>query len=91
MTEQNATIVREIVTEIEKLPDDKIVEVMDFVRFLRTQSDSDRTKRHSPRALNETRLAQLYAESSEEDQQLAETGVSDFAASLTGEDSSAKG
>ncbi len=82
MTEQNATIVCEIVTEIEKLPDKKIVEVMDFVRFLRTQSDSDRTKRHSPRTLNETRLAQLYADSSDEDQQLAEIGMSNYAATL---------
>ncbi len=91
MTEQRTAVVHEIVTELERLPDEKIVEVLDFVRFLREQFESGRPKHYAPRILNEAKWAELYADSAEEDQGLAETGLSDYAASLKTEDSDAKG
>ena len=90
MTEQSTTTVREIVTELENLPDEKIIEVLDFVRFLRWQIEPARAKRYAPRALNEEQLTQLYAESAEDDQQLAEMGMSDYAVSLKTEDADEK-
>ncbi len=91
MTDQSTTLVREIVTELEKLSDEKIVEVLDFVRFLRLRSEYKRIKRSSYRIFDETKAARLYAESAEEDRELAETGISDYASSLNAEDADAKG
>jgi hypothetical protein len=90
MTEQAKAIVREIVNELESLPDGKIIEVLDFARFLRRQPEY-RGKYHKSRVLNETRLAQLYGESAEEDKQISELGMSDYATALKSEDSNAKG
>lgn len=83
-------IVRTIVAELEDLPDEKIVEVLDFVRFLRVRYGIN-GKRYAPRVLNKERLAQLYAESADEDVQLAETGITDYAEGLKREDSNAEG
>ena len=74
-------IVQTIVAELGELPDEKIVEVLDFVRFLRVRYGVN-GKRHAPRVLNEERWAQLYAESAEEEMQLAEAGMGDYAEGL---------
>lgn len=91
MTEATTTIVREIVSEVEKLPDEKIVEVLDFVRFLKTRIEYHQPKRHNHRVFDEARAAKLYAEAADEDRQLAESGMSDYIASLKSEDVDAKG
>ncbi|OQY84993.1 MAG: hypothetical protein B6D41_14865 [Chloroflexi bacterium UTCFX4] len=83
-------IVRTIVAELEDLPDEKIVEVLDFVRFLRVRYGIN-GKRYAPRVLDKERLAQLYAESADEDVQLAETGMTDYAEGLKREDFNAEG
>ena len=90
MTEATATIAREIAREVEKLPDEKIVEVLDFVRFLKTRIEYHQPKRHSHRLFDEADAAKLYAEAGEEDRQLAESGFSDYASSLKSEDDDAK-
>lgn len=83
-------VVQTIVSELAGLPDEKIVEVLDFVRFLRVRYHI-RGKRYAPRTVNEEEWARLYAESAEEDAQLAEAGIADYAASLKQEDADAKG
>ena len=83
-------VVQTIVSELAELPDEKIVEVLDFVRFLRVRYGIQ-AKRHAPRTWSEERLAQLYAESAEEDFELAEAGIEEYAAGLEREDDDAKG
>ncbi len=89
MTEHTAIVVRQIVSELENLPDEKIIEVLNFVKRLKSGSPYQ-TKRYHPRVLNESQLAKQYGESAEEDKQLAEMGTSDFADSLKAEDGNAK-
>ena len=84
-------VVREIVTEIEKLSEDKAIEVLDFVRFLRSRPEHAYVKRSSKRVFDEAKAAQLYAETADEDRRLAESGISDYASSLHTEDTDAKG
>lgn len=83
-------VVQAIVSELTELPDEKIVEVLDFVRFLRVRYGV-KIKRHTARMFNEERLAQLYAESADEDAQLAETGITEYADGLKREDANAEG
>lgn len=82
MTIQTEGVVREIIGELEQLPDDKVIEVLDFVRFLRTQYETKPLRRRSQHTLKEEELARLYAESADEDRELAEAGLSDYSASL---------
>ncbi|MBI4789054.1 MAG: hypothetical protein HY782_18640 [Chloroflexi bacterium] len=84
-------VLREIVTEVEKLPDDKAVEVLDFVRFLRSRPEQIYSNRSSKRVFDEAKATELYAEAANEDRQLAESGISDYASSLNSEDADAKG
>ncbi len=90
MTEQTAMVFREIVSELEDLSEEEIVQVLNFVRAIKSGTFYE-IKRYRPRVLNESQLAKLYDESGDEDKQLAEHGMSDFADSLKTEDSDAKG
>jgi hypothetical protein len=90
MTTKSATVINVIVSELETLPNERIGEVLDFVRFLKWQSEPDQLKRYSQRAFSEEQLARLYGNSADEDVQLAEFGMSDYAAQLTTEDDDAK-
>jgi hypothetical protein len=85
MTTETNVIVQAIVSELAELPDEKIVEVLDFVRFLRVRYHVN-AKRYAPRLLNEEHWAQLYAESAEEDSELSEAGIADYDAMLKRED-----
>jgi len=91
MTHQVAEVVHEIVTELKGLSDEKVVEVLDFVRFLNTRSSGSSFKHAPRRVLDEAQLVRLYAECAEEDRQLAEMGMADYAAALKSEDANAKG
>ena len=84
------TIVREIVTELEKLPEDQVNEVLDFVRFLRSRTAYRVQKRREHRIFDEAKAAELYAEAEEEDRKLAESGMTDYTSSLKTEDADAK-
>lgn len=83
-------VVQTIVSELAELPDEKIVEVLDFVRFLRVRYTMH-MKRYAPRTVNEERWAQLYAESADQDIELAEQGLNDYVAALNREDANAEG
>ncbi len=88
MSEQSTLVMREIVSELRALPDEKIVEVLDFVQFLRARQ---KPKRYAPRVVDEAQWAKLFAESAEEDGELAEMGLDDYLNSLVQEDSNEKG
>ncbi len=90
MSAEANVVVQTIVSELAELPDEKIVEVLDFVRFLRVRYRIN-AKRYAPRTVNEEQWARLYAESAEEDVQLAEAGIADYDARLKQEDADAKG
>ena len=87
----NQAVMNEIVTEIEKLPDVQVTEVLDFVRFLRTRSGSTHPRQYSRRIFDEAKAATLYSEATAEDRQLAEAGLPDYVAALKNEDADAKG
>jgi len=44
-----------LLQELEGLPEEKVVEVIDFIRFLKTQKDKDELARRFARALEEAR------------------------------------
>lgn len=90
MSAEPNPVVQNIISELAELPDEKIVEVLDYVRFLRVQYGI-KAKRYAPRTLNEERLAELYAENADEDMQLAEAGIGDYDAMLKREDANAEG
>jgi hypothetical protein len=72
---------KEYVTqELDLLDEAKLQQVADYLAFLRFQS---RPKK--PR-LSDTELAALYAEFAEEDRQMAEEGMEDYAHALATED-----
>ncbi|TAH53798.1 MAG: DUF2281 domain-containing protein [Chloroflexota bacterium] len=90
MSTDAENVVQTIISELTELPDEKVIEVLDFVRFLRVRHGT-KVKRHTPRTLNEARLAELYAESADEELQLAEEGIEDYDAALKREDAHAEG
>ena len=90
MTQATATVLREIASEVEKLPDEKIIEVLDFVRFLKVRVEYGQPKHYARRIFDEANVAKLYAAGAEEDHQLAESGISDYRTGLKSEDDDAK-
>ncbi|MCC7164340.1 MAG: hypothetical protein IT331_17740 [Anaerolineae bacterium] len=85
MSAEANVVVQAIVSELANLPDEKIVEVLDFVRFLRVRYSTN-IKRYAPRVVNEEQWTELYTDSAEEDILLAEAGLEDYAAGLARED-----
>ena len=90
MTNQMEIVVRAIVSELEHLPDAKIIEVLDFARFLRTNLLYAQPQRTVHRILDETQVAALYAEAASDDLELAESGLGDYRTALRDEDADAK-
>src|SRR5689334_18322838 len=90
MSAESAVVVQTILSELEELPDEKLAEVLDFVRFLRVRYQIN-AKRYAPRVVNEQRWAELYAESAQEDSELAEAGIKEYDTMLKSEDTNAKG
>lgn len=73
---------REQVTQdISVLSEVAVQRVAEFITFIKFQ------ERFNPLAqLDETELARLYAEAADEDHELAEAGMADYAAGLAAED-----
>lgn len=72
---------KEYVTqELDRLDETKLQQVADYLDFLRFQS------RPKIQRLSDTELAALYAEFAEEDRQMAEEGMEDYALALAAED-----
>lgn len=74
-------IKEEVVHELESLTEVELQQVAEYVAFLKFQE-----KMHQRPAIGDAEMARLYAEFSEEDQMLAEEGVTDYAQSLVCED-----
>ena len=72
---------KEYVTqELDRLDETKLQPAADYTNFLQFQS-----RAKAPR-LSDTELAALYAEFAEEDRQMAEEGIEDYAYALAAED-----
>ena len=63
--------------EVETLGETELQSVAEYISFLKFRSRT---------ALDETRLASLYSEFEQEDRELAEAGMNDYAPSLSQED-----
>lgn len=69
-----------ILSEIDRIDDDKLTLVSDYLAFLRFRS------RSVPRISDDASLKALYAEFAEEDRAMAEEGMEEYAAQLDAED-----
>ena len=69
-----------ITQELETLNEEQLRQVADFMAFLKFRLRSRRWK------IDESQLATLYSEFSEEDQKLAEEGLDEYAELLRQED-----
>lgn len=63
--------------EVETLQENELQAVAEYLSFLKFRSRI---------SINEARLAALYSEFEQEDQELAEAGIADYAAVLSNED-----
>jgi hypothetical protein len=70
----------QVLEEIETLSEAEIKEVAEYLAFLKYRSQN---KSH---VVDASQLAALYAEFAEEDRNLAEEGISDYAEGLVKED-----
>jgi hypothetical protein len=71
----------QVTHELDKLSEAELIQVAEYVAFLKFQA---RVKRiHS---IDETQLEALYKEFAEEDRRLAEEGMSDYSKGLAKED-----
>ena len=70
----------QILEEIETLSEAELKEVADYLAFLKHRSQNKSS------VVDESQLATLYAEFAEEDRNLAEEGMSDYAEDLMKED-----
>ena len=75
------TIKEQITQELDSLSEADLGQIAEYLAFLRFRS---RVK--TMPSLNETELASLYAEFEDEDRELAEQGMSDYAQRLRDED-----
>ena len=75
------TLKEQVKQDLERLDEGGLRDVADFVAFLQF-----RTRRQSTPVWDETKMAELYAECADEDRELAEAGMSDYAAGLARED-----
>ena len=66
--------------DIDRLNDQQLKQIADFIAFIKFQT------RFSQQTTNISQFANLYQEFAEEDRQLAETGISEYASLLNSED-----
>lgn len=74
------SIKEQVVEELKSLSETELKEVAEYLAFLKFRS-----RRAAP-ALDEAQLAALYAEFADEDRNLAEEGIADYAEGLLEED-----
>jgi hypothetical protein len=75
------TIKEQVTQELDSLSEADLRQVAEYVGFLKY-----RARVKPVRGLDETQLAMLYVEFADEDRQLAEDGMSDYAKGLMKED-----
>ena len=66
--------------QIKELNDEQLKQVSEFIAFLKFK------ERSIDLTIDETEMAQLYQEFAEEDRQLAELGMNEYATALSQED-----
>ncbi|MFM7887993.1 MAG: hypothetical protein ACKPCM_15180 [Pseudanabaena sp.] len=66
--------------DIDRLNEQQLKQIADFIAFIKFQT------RFSKQTTNISQFANLYQEFAEEDRQLAETGISEYASLLNSED-----
>lgn len=71
---------KEVLEELETLSNAELKEVTEYLAFIKFRS------RRKPHVIDELQLATLYAEFTEEDRDLAEEGMTDYARGLMAED-----
>ncbi len=71
----------QVVTTLAELSDTQLQTVAEFLEFLKF-----RERRKSVTEIDETEIAALYAEFADEDRELAETNLNEYAAGLKRED-----
>lgn len=74
------TIEEHVVSELKTLSEAELREVAAYLAFLKFRAS------HKTSTLDENHLAALYAEFADEDRQLSEEGITDYAEGLTKED-----
>ncbi|HEX8070354.1 MAG TPA: hypothetical protein VF546_10410 [Pyrinomonadaceae bacterium] len=70
----------QVLEELETLSEEELEEVAEYLAFLRYRA------RSKPPVLDDAQLAALYGEFADEDRELAEAGLEDYAADLQAED-----
>ena len=75
------SIKEQVTQELDSLSETELEKVAEYVAFLKFS-----IRRRPMPSFDETQLAALYAEFADEDRELAEEGVSDYADGLTKED-----
>ena len=75
------SIKEQIVQELNGLSQGELEEMAQYLAFIKYQSKIKPTS-----TMDEAQLAALYAEFAEEDRELAEEGISDYASTLAKED-----
>lgn len=74
-------ITKEVIKrDIDRLNDQQLKQIADFIAFIKFQT------KFSQQTTDISQFANLYQEFAEEDRQLAETGVSEYASLLNSED-----
>lgn len=76
------SIREQVVADLKTLSDDQLKQVADYLAFVRYQS----LKKSTP-TTSEVELAALYAQFADEDRDLAEEGIAEYADALAEEDS----
>lgn len=71
----------QIVNELASLSEDQLEQVAQYLAFIKHQS-----RAIAIQSFDENQLAALYAESAEEDRELAEEGIPDYVVALARED-----
>jgi hypothetical protein len=75
------TVKEYLLKELDGLDEKQLHEIEEYIRFIKFRS------RFIPSpAFDERQISRIYAESAEEDRQLAEEGMADYANSLAKED-----
>lgn len=70
----------DIKRDIDRFNDQQLKQIADFIAFIKFQT------RFSQQTTNISQFANLYQEFAEEDRQLAEAGISEYASLLNSED-----
>ena len=74
-------ITKEVIKrDIDRLNDQQLKQIADFIAFIKFQT------KFSQQTTDINQFANLYQEFAEEDRQLAETGISEYASLLNSED-----